>query len=156
MPMPTTLHALKQAHATEPGPFDAGTLIAAGLRTVANIGKAWKLSAAEMGVLLGVSRATYFRLKERAEAEATAPVAKAAQLRESLVSQPLRERLSLILGIYAGLQIIYSNNRAYGEEWVRRPNTNPVFGGKRPIDTMLTGNVLDLALVRRFVDAMLG
>lgn len=154
--MPTSLHGLKQADASDTGPFDAGTLIAAGLRAAVNIGKAWKLSAEEVGVLLGVSRATYFRLKERAEAEATAPAAKAAELRESLVSQPLRERLSLILGIYAGLQIIYSNNRAYGEEWVRRPNTNPVFAGNRPIDTMLSGNVLDLALVRRFVDAMLG
>lgn len=154
--MPATFHARDQLRATETAPFDAGTLVAAGLRAAVNIGKAWKLSAEEMGALLGISRATYFRLKDRAAAEAKAPADKAARLRESLVSQPLRERLSLILGIYSGLQIIYSNNRAYGEEWVRRPNMNPVFGGKRPIDLMLTGNVLDLALVRRHVDAMRG
>jgi len=109
-----------------------------------------------MATLLGVSRATYYRLKERAEAERTALPEEAARIRESLVSQPLRERLSLLLGIYGGLQIIYANNRAYGEEWVRRPNTSAVFRSRRPIDVMLSGNVLDLALVRQHVDAMRG
>lgn len=155
--MPSALHTPGLSCATpEPESFDAGTLIAAGLRAAANIGKAWRLSAEQLGVLLGVSRATYFRLKERAEGEQTATGRKAEQIRESLVSQPLRERISLILGIYGGLQLIYSNNRSYGEEWVLRPNTNPVFGGKRPIDLMLSGNTLDLALVRRHVDAMRG
>jgi len=148
---PATLHP---THTLDE--LDAGTRIAAGLRAVANIGKAWQLSAEEIGTLLGVSRATYFRLKDKAELARTAPKGEGAAIRESLVSQPLRERLSLILGIYGGLQLYYANNRAYGESWVRRPNSNPVFGGRAPIELLLSGNVLDLDRVRRYVDAMRG
>ncbi len=60
------------------------------------------------------------------------------------------ERISYVVGIYGGLHAILGES-SLADEWVRRPNED--FGGARPLDRMLAGNVGDLAEVRRYVDA---
>jgi hypothetical protein len=91
--------------------------------------------------LLGIaSRSTYF--KWRKEPHVRLP-------RDTL------ERLSYLLGIYKALQLLLPNARA-ADDWIRRPNDAPLFGGKSALDRMLSGNVADLFLVRQYLDAQRG
>jgi hypothetical protein len=71
------------------------------------------------------------------------------------LSRDVLERLSNILGIYKSLAILLPDVKA-ADEWVRKPNAAPVFGGKSALDRMLAGNVSDLNLVRRYLDAQRG
>jgi hypothetical protein len=112
-----------------------------GLRAFANIADAWRLSIAEQLQLLGIaSRSTYF--KWRREAAPRLP-------RDTL------ERLSYLLGIYKSLQILLPDTRA-ADEWVRRPNNAPLFGGRSALERMLSGQVADLYVVREYLDAERG
>ena len=114
---------------------------AAGLRAFARIAELWHLSIAEQLTLLGIhSRSTYF--KWRKEAKARLP-------RDTL------ERLSYLLGIYKALQLLLPATAA-ADEWIRRPNAEPLFGGRSALDRMLSGNVADLYLVRQYLDAQRG
>lgn len=133
-----------------------GRLVAAGLRTFARIAETTGLTAADVATLLGVSRATYYRLQQTAARERQAEAGEKATYRELLADIALQERLSLLLGIYGDLQSYYAKNRAFGEAWVRTPNSNPVFGGHAPIELMLSGSVIALWTVRRVTQGMLG
>lgn len=131
-----------------------GRLVAAGLRTVANIAKPWDLSARELAVLLGVSRTTYYRLQRTARVERAAPPSEREAVRRQLARPALEERLSLLLGIYADLQRYFACSPESADTWVNRPNTSPVFGGRTAMELMLTGRVEALWTVRRFILAM--
>jgi hypothetical protein len=121
-----------------PGPAAAG---AAGLRAFARIAELWHLSVADQMTLLGLSsRSTYF--KWRKEASVRLP-------RDTL------ERISYVLGIYKALQLLLPDTRA-ADEWIRRPNAAPPFGGRSALDRMLSGNVSDLYIVRQYLDAQRG
>src|SRR6516165_6524101 len=92
---------------------------AAGLRAFARIAELWDLSVAQQLTLLGIhSRSTYF--KWRKDPHARLP-------RDTL------ERLSYLLGIYKALQLLLPVPQA-ADEWIRRPNTEPVFGGRSALD----------------------
>ena len=113
----------------------------AGLRAFARIADLWHLSIPEQLALLGIgSRSTYF--KWRKEPNPKLP-------RDTL------ERLSYLLGIYKALQLLLPDNHA-ADEWVRRPNDAPLFGGRSALDRMLSGNVADLYIVRQYLDAQRG
>ena len=109
------------------------------LRTFFNIAAAWKLKEAEQMKLLGIdSRSTLQSCKRRKVA--------------ALSRDPL-ERISYILGIYKGLQILLPQS---ADDWVHRPNAAPLFDGKPALDRMLSGNVADLFVVRQYIDAQRG
>jgi hypothetical protein len=113
----------------------------AGLRAFARIAEAWGLTIAEQLKLLGIaSRSTYF--KGRREQSPRLP-------RDTL------ERLSYLLGIYKSLQILLPEPHA-ADEWVRKPNTAPPFGGRSALERMLSGQVADLYVVRQYLDAERG
>ncbi len=126
----------------KPGtPDPAVAAAAAGLRAFARIADLWRLSVAEQQALLGIaSRSTYF--KWRKDAHARLP-------RDTL------ERLSYLLGIYKALQVLLPAAQA-ADEWIRRPNEEPLFGGRSALDRMLSGNVADLYLVRQYLDSQRG
>lgn len=112
-----------------------------GLRAFANIAEAWGLTVAEQLQLLGIaSRSTFF--KWRRETSPRLP-------RDTL------ERLSYLLGIYKSLQILLPDPKA-ADEWVRRPNSAGLFGGRSALDRMLSGQVADLYVVREYLDAERG
>jgi hypothetical protein len=91
--------------------------------------------------LLGIdSRSTFF--KWRREPSPRLP-------RDTL------ERLSYLLGIYKSLQILLPDPKA-ADEWVRKPNDAPLFGGKSALERMLSGQVADLYVVREYLDAERG
>ncbi len=117
-------------------------LSAAGLRTFFNIARDWALSTDEQMVLLGApGRSTFFKWKSAPES---------ADLKRDTL-----ERLSYLLGIYKALQILLPSTSA-ADAWVKKPNSAPLFGGKRALDRMLGGNVADLVAVRQYLDARRG
>lgn len=109
------------------------------LRTFFNIAEKWKLSEIEQLRILGLdSRSTLHSWK---------------QGRVSAISKDALERISYILGIYKGLHILLPQS---ADEWVRKPNAASVFAGRPAIDRMTSGNVADLFVTRKYVDAMRG
>ena len=116
----------------------------AALRTFFNIATAWNLNETEAMTLLGFderTRSTYFKWKREPE--------KARLTREKL------ERLSYIFGIYKDLQILLPRAES-ADAWVRRPNDATLFGGRPALDRMMSGNVADLYVVRKYLDAQRG
>ena len=108
------------------------------LRTFFRIAELWSLSVEQQMALLGLSaRSTFFKWK-----------------RDSNVVLPrdTLERISYIVGIYKALQVLLPDESA-ADEWVKRPNSAHVFGGRSALDRMLSGQVADLFLVRQYLDA---
>lgn len=117
-----------------------------GLRTFFNIAtKRWGLNEQEQMQILGVeSRSTIQKWKARAKAHA-----------EISLGRDALERISYVLGIYKAINILLPvPERADG--WMRASNRAPIFGGKRPLDRMTSGNVSDLYVVRQYLDAQRG
>ena len=128
-------------HKVESGRGGLESLGGPGLRAFANIAEAWGLTIAEQLQLLGIaSRSTFF--KWRRETSPRLP-------RDTL------ERLSYLLGIYKSLQILLPDSRA-ADEWVRKANDAPPFGGGTALERMLSGQVADLYVVRQYLDAQRG
>ena len=63
-------------------------------------------------------------------------------------------RISYLVGIFKGLNILYSDKLA--DAWVKRPNTTRIFGGQMPLAYMMTGGLPAMQVVRRLVDARRG
>ena len=63
-------------------------------------------------------------------------------------------RISYLLGIYKSLHILYGDKLA--DEWVRLPNTNPIFAGRTPLAFMQAGGLLAMQTVRKLLDARRG
>lgn len=63
-------------------------------------------------------------------------------------------RVSYLVGIFKALNILYGERLA--DEWVRLPNSNPIFGGRSPLDYMKAGGVPAMQTVRRLLDARRG
>lgn len=125
-----------------PGAVDVQSAAAgqAALRTFWRLADAWKLSAAEQMSLLGVARTTLYQWKQ----------GKVGPLDRNVL-----ERLSYLFGIYSALQILLpAPERA--DEWLRKPNAAPVFGGRSALDRMLGGQVADLYVTRQYLDAERG
>jgi hypothetical protein len=135
--MSTSIHSVRDGQGV---PLQAAVAGGAGLRAFTRIAELWHLSVAEQLSLLGTSRSTYF--KWRKEAQPKLP-------RDTL------ERLSYLLGIYKALQLLLPDDRV-ADEWLRRPNDAPLFGGKSALERMLSGNVADLYTVRQYLDAQRG
>lgn len=114
-----------------------------GLRTFYNIAQEWGLTAEEQMVLLGsIPSSTFYHWKKQATGGG-----------DLSLSRDTLERISYILGIYKALRILLP---ASHQTWVKRPNSNPLFGGRPALDRMLSGNMSDLFVVRQFLDAWRG
>ncbi len=125
----------------EISPADARRLGAAGLRTFLGIADEWALPVATRRVLLGgIGESTYH--KWRAGDMGTP-------------SRDQLERLSLLLGIYKALRLLFSDD-ATGVRWLKAANTEPDFAGQSPLDRMRRGSIEDLFAVRRYLDGWRG
>ena len=113
---------------------------AAALRTFFRLAETWKLGIAEQTTLLGIARTTLYQWKQ----------GKVAPLDRHLL-----ERLSHLFGIYSSLHILFPV-AARADEWVRKPNTAPLFAGHSALERMLGGQVADLFVVRQYLDAQRG
>ncbi len=111
------------------------------VRTFFNVAAAWKLSAEQQRALLGwPPESTFYKYK-------------AGQ--PGTLSYDLLIRISLVLGIYKDLRILYPDE-SLAHAWVRLPNSNPLFGGKPALDLMMEGGIDGLYQVRRLLDARRG
>jgi hypothetical protein len=100
----------------------------------------WKLSADEERTLLGTPASTFYRWKKG---------------HAGTLSLDTMERISYILGIYKSLRILLPSEEA-ANQWIKKPNSAPLFGGKSALHKLLAGRVIDLADVRRYLDAERG
>ena len=124
--------------------IDPAQISTAALNTFLNIVDAWGLSQTEAMTLLGYdnnTRSTYFKWKRE-------PASVKLQ-KEKL------ERLSYLFGIYKALQVLLPNPSS-ADAWVKKPNTAPLFNGESALSRMLSGNVADLYVVRRYLDSERG
>ena len=112
----------------------------AALRTFWRLCDAWKLGAQEQATLLGIGRTRLYQWKGG---------------KIGTLDRHVLERLSYLFGIYAALQILLPV-RERADEWVRKPNQAPVFGGASALQRMLGGQVADLFVVRQYLDAQRG
>jgi hypothetical protein len=60
-------------------------------------------------------------------------------------------RISYLIGIFKALNILHGKRLA--DEWVRLPNTNPIFAGDTPLAYMIRGGLPAMHVVRRLLDA---
>jgi hypothetical protein len=97
----------------------------------------WGLSSEQERILLGISKPTFYRWKNVKEGSLTADTL---------------ERISYILGIYKALRILLPNEIA-ANQWIQKPNLAPLFSGNSALDKLMQGRVVDLADVRRYLDA---
>lgn len=102
----------------------------------------WGLDTRQAMTLLGVpSRSTFMSWKAKAPGK---------------LPPDTMERISYLLGMHKALRILFSRDEQSVRDWIKAPNSNPLFGNKSALDRMLSGRVADLYEVRRFLDAQRG
>lgn len=122
--------------------IDPQRLSSAALQAFFNLSARWGLSAAQERVLLGSPpESTFFKWK----AEKTA----------RRLTRDVLDRISYLLGIYKALHMLLPSPRA-ADDWVKQPNAASLFHGQSALERMLGGSLVDLADVRRFLDAQRG
>ena len=126
MPASTQLKPPRAAHIRDDA--QAG----AGLRTFARIVDKWSVPASDAMALLGVdARSTYYELLKRAKESKEVKGLSRDQL----------DRLSYLLGIYAAIRVLFPHSEESRNQWVSRPNTAHLFGGRSPIEIMRSGMI---------------
>ena len=109
-------------------------------RGLLGIAADWKLRDEDTRALLGgMSSGSFYALKSRPA--------------KNLDADQLT-RISLLIGIYKALNILYS--RKLAGSWITLPNTNPMFGGDSPLDYAKKGGIPALLRVRQLLDARRG
>jgi hypothetical protein len=111
------------------------------LPAIFNIFTLWRLNGQEQMTLLGLSNEkTLYNWKKKPD--------------KAKLSRDFLERAIYILGIYKALQVLFPDE-AISDQWLQTPNDNPLFSGSSPMDKMLHGLVVDLAVVRKYLDNQL-
>ncbi|WP_445766752.1 MbcA/ParS/Xre antitoxin family protein [Rheinheimera sp.] len=99
----------------------------------------WSLSETDARVLLGEpSRSTFYNWRNG---------------KVSTLSRDTLERVSYIAGIYKALHLLLPQPDQ-ANAWLKKPNA--AFAGQSALDVMLAGSIVDLARVRRYLDAQRG
>jgi hypothetical protein len=112
-------------------------LSAPAIKAFLNIMARWKVRDEDArGLLGGVSNGPFYDMKRNPN--------------RTLDTDRLT-RISYLIGIFKGLQILHSPKLA--DEWVRLRNRNPIFKGQTPLDYMIRGGLPGMQIVRRLLDA---
>ena len=115
-------------------------LTPAAIKGVVRIASHWKLRDEDTRVLLGgVSSGSFYAMK-KGDAK--------------LLDEDRLTRISLLIGIYKALNILYGQKLA--DAWMSLPNTNPMFAGDSPLDYVKKGGIPALLRVRQLLDARRG
>jgi uncharacterized protein (DUF2384 family) len=88
-----------------------------------------------MALLGGASHGRYYGLKKN---------------RKGLLSQDELTRISLLIGIFKALNILFSPRLA--NQWTSRSNSNPMFDNAAPLQVLVRGGVPGMIGVRRLLD----
>ena len=116
-------------------------LSAPALRAFFTIARAWELSVQEERGLLGWPPSSTFHKYKSGDA--------------GVLSFDTLTRISLVLGIYKALHILYAEE-AFADRWMRMPNSNPLFGGRTPLAFAVDDGIDGLFQVRRLLDGRRG
>ena len=116
-------------------------LSAPALRAFFNTARAWQLSATEERGLLGWPPVSTFHKYKSGDA--------------GVLSFDTLTRVSLVLGIYKALHILYAEP-TFADNWLRMPNINPLFGGRTPLAFALDNGIDGLFQLRRLLDSRRG
>jgi uncharacterized protein (DUF2384 family) len=92
-----------------------------------------------MALLGGASHGRYYELKRS---------------RKGLLSQDELTRISLLIGIFKVLNILFSQRLA--NQWASRPNSNVMFNNAPPLQLLVRGGVPGMIGVRRLLDSRRG
>jgi Protein of unknown function (DUF2384) len=112
----------------------------AAVRAFFRIGEHWGLRDEDARQLLGgMSNGAFYELKRKARAT---------------LDQDRLTRISILIGIFKGLNILYSKNLA--DRWLQLPNENPMFAGETPLAYMIRGGQPAMLRVRQLLDARRG
>jgi hypothetical protein len=94
------------------------------MRTFFNVAQKWQLTVEEERALLGwPPESTFYKYKSG---------------QVSTLSYDMLTRISLLLGIYKDLRILYPE-QDLADRWIRLPNSNPLFGGQPALALMTQG-----------------
>lgn len=117
-----------------------GRLSRAAIHAFFKLAHDWALRDEPARQLLGgVSNGVFYQLK-RGE--------------KKTLDQDKLTRISLLLGIFRALNILYS--RKLADAWINLPNSNPIFAGEAPLAYIIKGGVPALVRVRQLLDARRG
>ena len=112
----------------------------AALRAFFKIAQLWSVRDEDARRLIGgLSNGTFYQLKQR---------------RGKALDQDKLTRISVIVGIFKALNILYS--RKLADAWIRLPNRNPMFAGDTPLEYMRRGGLPAMLRVRQLLDARRG
>ena len=104
------------------------------------ISEAWQLRDESARQLLGgVSNGVFYQLKRG---------------QKKTLDQDKLTRISLLLGIFKALNLLYS--RKLADAWMNLSNSNPMFEGESPLNYLLKGGVPAFLRVRQLLDARRG
>jgi uncharacterized protein (DUF2384 family) len=121
-------------------PADQARLAPIATKAVIRIARLWQLNTPEIcGLLGGISERTWYRMKSASSATMTP---------DTLT------RISALVGIFKGLRLLFSEPLA--DEWVKRPNRHPLFGGRQPLTAMIEGGIPKMLATRGYIDALRG
>ncbi len=109
------------------------------LKVFFNITQEWGLSAQEEMSLLGEpARSTFYKWR---------------QTQGPALPRDTLERISYVMGVYKALRVLFPT-QAQANQWPKKINRD--FGGESALSVMLKGSLINLADVRRYLDAMRG
>jgi hypothetical protein len=116
-------------------------LSAPALRAFFNVTRAWQLAVADERALLGwPSPSTFHKYKGGAA---------------GALSFDTLTRISLVLGIYKALHILYAE-AAFADRWMLMPNSNRLFSGRTPLTLAADAGLDGLFQIRRLLDSRRG
>jgi hypothetical protein len=120
-------------------------LTPAAIKGLVRIAERWKLRDNDTRALLGgISSGSFYALKSR----------DTKRLDSKTLDEDELTRISLVVGIYKALNILYS--RKLADAWITLPNTNPMFAGNSPLSYIKTGGIPAFLRVRQLLDARRG
>jgi hypothetical protein len=126
-------------------PANRKRLSAPSLRTFLAIVDLWGLTEEQRLLVLGYpSRSTYHNWCKQAREHGA-----------FTLDVDVLTRISAVLGIHQALGILFPTERL-GAEWLRTAHNAVVFGGRRPLDLVISGSQDGLLSVRRFLDGARG
>jgi len=112
----------------------------AAIKGLLRISKHWKLRDDDTRALLGgMSSGSFYVLKNQSS---------------RTLDEDQLTRVSLLIGIYKALNILYGQKLA--DTWIVLPNVNPMFGGDSPLDYVKKGGIPAFLRVRQLLDARRG
>jgi hypothetical protein len=134
-------HGIPTPAADRRDPAVRRRLSAPALRAFFNITRAWELTVADERGLLGWPPPSTFHKYKSGDA--------------GVLSFDSLVRISLVLGIYKALHILYAE-APFADRWMSMPNSNPLFEGRPPLAFAIDAGMDGLIQLRRLLDSRRG